>query len=101
MLSLLQFFFPLAPFFCGLFSWRNSALGILTVPAMYMAEGNKVWQLQGTNDWITLSHCQGIILTLNKGEKKHRRCVGVSMRVCTYVCMCVSGPALRHSSVTS
>lgn len=54
-----------------LFLWFifTEKLGILTVPAMYIAEGNKVWQLQGTNDWITLSHCQRIILTLNKGEE--------------------------------
>lgn len=57
----------------------------LLVPALYMAERNKVWQLNGTNDWITLSHCQGVILTLNKGER--RKCVCACVNEC--VCLCV------------
>lgn len=71
----------------------------LLVPALYMAERNKVWQLNGTNDWITLSHCQGVILTLNKGER--RKCVCVWMSVCVCVWERDSGLAQRHRSLTS
>lgn len=46
--------------------------------SVYTAEGNKVWQLHGTNDWITLSHCQGVILTLNKEKNEE----------VWYVCVC-------------
>lgn len=59
------------------------------VPVLYMAEGNKVWQVHGTNDWITLSHCQGVILTLNKEKRED------------VVCVCVSRPTPRHRSLTS
>lgn len=58
---------------------HEETLSVLTVPALYMAGGNKVWQLHGTNDWITLSHCQGVILTLNKGKKRGSVCVCVSV----------------------
>lgn len=51
------------------------------VPALYMAEGNKIWQPNGTNDWITLSHCQGVILTLNKRKRGNSVCVAVSLCV--------------------
>ena len=52
---------------------------LLTGPALYTDEGNEVWQLHGTNDWITLSHCQGVILTLNKGKTGTCVCVCVNV----------------------
>ena len=91
------FFFPLsASFFSLWFNLMKKLPSVATEPALYMAEGNKVWQLHGTNDWITLSHCQGVILTLNKG--KRRKC-GMCVYMCARMCVCVCQRASPQGTV--